>query len=97
HSNTPFPYTTLFRSEAGIVDRLGVLRNEAERLLAREAPRIERLVTVVVPAFEPGDRLGRRLQRPMRRGVREPREERPAVAPILRSEEHTSELQSREN
>src|SRR5690606_2996451 len=74
------------RLEARVVDRLGVLRDETELLLAGETPRVERLVAVFVPALETRDRLRGRLQRPMRRRVREPREERPAVASILLDE-----------
>src|SRR5690606_11364618 len=74
------------RLEARVVDRLGVLRHEAELLLAGETPRVERLVAVLVPALEARNGLGRRLQRPMRCRVREPREERPAAASILLDE-----------
>src|SRR5690606_42143872 len=86
--STLFPYTTLFRSTTLSVN-LGVIR----RLLSIES-------MMVRAEKSPPERTGTRARastrtRPGRRGPRGPRP--PLRGRRNRSEEHTSELQSREN
>src|SRR3712207_7703845 len=78
--STLFPYTTLFRSQHLVAARL-----RPERLGMVDQPRAEP-VGVAREAEEEVPLLGP-LQRP--RGVED-------AVPVLRSEEHTSELQSRQ-
>src|SRR5207302_9000887 len=81
-----FPYTTLFRSGgAGLV-----VKHQRGALLIDDQ-RIQEAVVVVV-----ADRRPAANDRPAecRPGLRADRPEQP---PAVRSEEHTSELQSREN
>src|SRR5690606_41386431 len=86
-ASTLFPYTTLFRSAAGILDepphereRLQLVRREPE---ARQLERLPRLGLAVLVAASLGIIDNGRVQVILER--------------VDRSEEHTSELQSREN
>src|SRR5690606_39578979 len=89
--STPFPYTTLFRSER---QRGQARRGGGELRLLRRLPALFPHVAVQ-RVRDPPVRL---LQRRRHPGSRRPRRHTPAPRiPPLRSEEHTSELQSREN
>src|SRR5690606_40442212 len=91
HPPRPFPYTTLFRSSlAGRrLDRPGVARPSAEQP-AEEALLPRPAVVLEEAEQRPLDRVG--VERPAGdvRGL-------PVAGAADRSEEHTSELQSREN
>src|SRR5690606_41979465 len=95
-SSPLFPYTTLFRSELGHGQphRLLVAVRQGERALvgaADLAPQLGRQAPVA--ADQRGEGLSRARQRLGQRSG-SPRPQRHLAA---RSEEHTSELQSREN
>src|SRR3712207_7567746 len=81
--STLFPYTTLFRSAEGAA------HPQPERG-ADEVGRVAR--GPLARAHQPGDLLAVALAEPSR----EEAEQRPHVVAALRSEEHTSELQSRQ-
>src|SRR5690606_40332639 len=90
---TPLPYTTLFRSEAHDLDPPELAKPLLERLRARQRP---------IREHELARRaLEERRQDAARRAAGAEHEHSPVFerpAEILgRSEEHTSELQSREN
>src|SRR5690606_41780712 len=84
-----FPYTTLFRSQGHPADAGGVTSVRGRRLRRRDVLRVEerrrgtRRRRLEEQLFLHPVRVRRRLQR--------------AARPGHRSEEHTSELQSREN
>src|SRR3712207_9104600 len=89
--STLFPYTTLFRSAvavAGALEHLdaGALDGLGARLLLR--------VVVVGAASAAGGE--RREEEQDEQGAGHPRQHRGATAAHRRSEEHTSELQSRQ-
>src|SRR5690606_41630865 len=90
--STPFPYTTLFRSHLG--DR-GPAR-QAVHLVVLAVPAVER-GAVAVDAALPG--AHRHHERAVHRADHLGRAEALGAAVLVdvRSEEHTSELQSREN
>src|SRR3712207_7176412 len=79
--STLFPYTTLFRSVANHGAALGQLGRTA-----RSLQRLAQLVVVVAVD----------AQRVQRGVVDDPVEPGPQLADLVRSEEHTSELQSRQ-
>src|SRR5690606_40840171 len=83
--STRFPYTTLFRSRAcaGAIERLRLIQALSKALEQTELARDE-LRHRVKNAFVSAQAIGR-LSMP------------PEYAGPFRSEEHTSELQSREN
>src|SRR3712207_8167790 len=86
--STLFPYTTLFRSHGRAVGRLRAREVEVLEQRMGEPAADERI--------EPGPRLlGRRGQRRRLLG-REPQYPLQGEAVAARSEEHTSELQSRQ-
>src|SRR5690606_39762463 len=82
--STPFPYTTLFRSE---VEQLGVRGRleDGEAGERHEAEHQERTGAGTEHAVVEADRR------------HEQQSEQQRTDPAVRSEEHTSELQSREN
>src|SRR3712207_9388552 len=89
--STLFPYTTLFRSaraRAEAVDGHGPVPHVDPAPLVRGAPGALRLVA----ARRTGEQLGLGVRG--KRVVTRPKGAR--VVPALRSEEHTSELQSRQ-
>src|SRR5690606_41949659 len=95
-TSTRFPYTTLFRSWAVTSDwacRVDTI--EGDRCMSELA------FTVNGDTFEvPSTVTAWRVRRLKPRGAPElvyARDGRPLTLPIERSEEHTSELQSREN
>src|SRR2546428_3940722 len=79
--STLFPYTTLFRSHLGIPDRFGVSYPQH--------PYIDLLDQVWRIGLSADASLEKGLQRRVMLG------KQPLHEPLLRSEEHTSELQSR--
>src|SRR3712207_7325382 len=88
--STLFPYTTLFRSEAD-AEWMRELSVELKNISAKEVTYIK--VELDFPVDDSGQSL---IVLPLEYG-RQPQgdEEKPSVSP-LRSEEHTSELQSRQ-
>src|SRR3712207_7440534 len=87
--STPFPYTTLSRSRLVEHEQLRLVRHPQQdpqllRLPDRQLPDLRRRVELEPPHEFP------REHRPP------PRVETPDVLDDLRSEEHTSELQSRQ-
>src|SRR5690606_42048565 len=82
HIDTLFPYTTLFRSQARVHQQVVDQRGHAPR---RAADHVEVVAAAVVQriAHVAGQLVGEAGHVPQRR--------------VARSEEHTSELQSREN
>src|SRR5690606_40886148 len=85
-----FPYTTLFRSARVVLP--AILRDPARHHLQHRADRLEAGRRAGHVRLDRGAVLrtvARHLARPLG-GV-------PALVPAVRSEEHTSELQSREN
>src|SRR5690606_40621232 len=78
-----FPYTPLFRSQADGVGDQRALGHLG--VMGGEQAVLEQ---------RHGERLGQQRQRD---GARQHQQEAQAQAPVERSEEHTSELQSREN
>src|SRR5690606_41445582 len=91
--STLFPYTTLFRSTLTASDRQGAIIQD----FAPSSTRLARLLALQPRAVDPvEDRLvlGRARLEPDAAGVGL---DRGVVLGLGRSEEHTSELQSREN
>src|SRR3712207_8436801 len=78
--STLFPYTTLFRSRGDRRCRRG------SEVADRVGPRLEQL----------DGRRDRRARRLRERRLRPPRDREPREVRVERSEEHTSELQSRQ-
>src|SRR5690606_41483179 len=87
----PFPYTTLFRSQRLGVGRLS-RKDDAQSDLGVVQQNIHAAGVVAEEAHLPVRRLG-----PHPDQNRGPDLQNLAATPKLRSEEHTSELQSREN
>src|SRR5690606_42004682 len=87
----PFPYTTLFRSRVAVrADEAAAVVSGVGRGLVSEYQRLPQLARVAVVALELCDEVVRRLAGRRRAVVAA------GAGAGSRSEEHTSELQSRE-
>src|SRR3712207_8846338 len=87
--STLFPYTTLFRSKRGVCTQVKIMTPKKPNSALRKVARVRLSNGIEVTAYIPGE--GHNLQEHSIVLVRGGR-----VRDLPRSEEHTSELQSRQ-